>query len=157
VDKILGNGLVNAVVIPLFIALVATQWKRRARRGKSQPEDSLFGCDLLLAGAAYQLSVLGTVYRARRAWHPGVTPDRTLLSFQISSGGVYLLILGLVLAALAVYVRVTAYQQNAQNEWVLQAGNRDFVNLAGFFVLFVIFVANFEAGQVFQAWRELWQ
>jgi hypothetical protein len=157
VDKILGNGLVNAVVIPLFIAVVATQWKGRARRGPRQPEDGLFGGDLLLAGVAYQLFSLGSAYRARRVWHLGLIPDRVLLNFEISSGWIYFAILGLVLVALAVYVHLAGYQQNSQGEWVLQSGNRDFVNLAGFFVLFVVFVANFEAPHVFQAWRDFWR
>jgi hypothetical protein len=134
----------EAILIPLALAAFASGWKVLGRPGDPTPEDSMFGLDLIVAGAGYQLAVLGGLYRL-----PSGDPA---VDFHIAESWVIFAATFVACFLLTWRLRYVGYQPNPSGVPVLQPRPKRIVNAAGILALFAIFVLNSQAARLYDAW-----
>jgi hypothetical protein len=140
---VFSNALVNSLLIPLLLALLAGGWRLLARPGHPTREDALFGFDLLVAAFGVQLAFLAT-----DAMTPGESPE---LTFQRAMDVVMALgILGAMYVS-AILMRIRGYDHNnVPTDYGLR-----FSNISGFVILVITFLVNYQWVALYHVWTLL--
>jgi hypothetical protein len=142
-DVVLGNPFVNAVAIPLIVAFFTGAMKVLARHGDPQPEDKMYGFELMFAAGTFQLAWLGSIY--------GLHRHEPYINFRVVQSWLQLS----VIIGVTIYVAREMRYIAADHGGELSDVGRRFNNTRGLAVLFSVFVLNFRADLLYAGFRQL--